>query len=49
MKYQKANGKETFPPFEEFVNHVSQEAERINIPQLFPTAKPTAKKAGDND
>ena len=49
MKYQKANGKETFPPFEEFVNHVSQEAERINIPQLFPTAEPTAKKAGDND
>ena len=36
MKFQKVNGKETFPSFEEFVNHVSHEAERANIPQLSP-------------
>jgi hypothetical protein len=36
MKFQKVNGKETFPSFEEFVNHLSHEAERTNIPQLSP-------------
>ena len=47
MKFQKTNEKETFPPFEEFVNYVSHEAGRTNIPQLFPAAEPTTKKAGD--
>ena len=47
MKFQKTNGKETFPSSEEFVNYVSHEAERTNIPQLFPAAEPTTKKAGD--
>ena len=48
MKYQEINGKEKFPSFEEFVNHVSHKAERTNIPQLSPITDHTVKQHGES-
>ena len=41
---QKANRKETFPSFQEFVKHINHQAERT-IGQFSHTAKPTTDRA----
>ena len=48
LKFQKTNGKESFPSLEDFVNHVSYEADRTNIPQLASAAEPSTKDLLNN-
>ena len=49
LKFQKKEGKDAFPPFEEFAEEVRYHAERTNIPQILQSPGATGSTIPDRN